>query len=165
VRYGPGATGAGAGDVSLTLGLQHAGAGNAGPDGTGRFSLRDYSGCWCLHIATSPFMAHACAHLSCIWNSTEERSGERVNSNQERERGRGGRRAEGARQRERWASRKRKFARCLEGDAWDGIYEYEIIHKPPPPILLCLLPRWFLIYLASRLIPFVRHYCWGVKDN
>ena len=45
VRYGPGATGAGAGDVSLTLGLQHAGAGNAGPDGTGRFSLRDYSGC------------------------------------------------------------------------------------------------------------------------
>ena len=44
VRYGPGATTA-AGDVSLTLGLQHAGAGNAGPDGTGRFSLRDYSGC------------------------------------------------------------------------------------------------------------------------
>ena len=33
------------GSVSLTLGLQHAGAGNAGPDGTGRFSLRDYSGC------------------------------------------------------------------------------------------------------------------------
>ncbi|CAM0145957.1 unnamed protein product [Urochloa decumbens] len=45
VRYGPAATGAAAGDVSLTLGLQHAGAGNAGPDGTGRFSLRDYSGC------------------------------------------------------------------------------------------------------------------------
>ncbi|CAN6322723.1 unnamed protein product [Urochloa humidicola] len=45
VRYGPPATGAAAGDVSLTLGLQHAGAGNAGPDGTGRFSLRDYSGC------------------------------------------------------------------------------------------------------------------------
>ncbi|OEL38428.1 BEL1-like homeodomain protein 4 [Dichanthelium oligosanthes] len=45
MRYGPGATAAAAGDVSLTLGLQHAGAGNAGPDGTGRFSLRDYSGC------------------------------------------------------------------------------------------------------------------------
>uniref|UniRef100_A0A0E0D665 Homeobox domain-containing protein n=1 Tax=Oryza meridionalis TaxID=40149 RepID=A0A0E0D665_9ORYZ len=49
VRYGPaGAAGGGAaaaGDVSLTLGLQHAGAGNAGPDGSGRFSLRDYSGC------------------------------------------------------------------------------------------------------------------------
>ncbi|CAD6214406.1 unnamed protein product [Miscanthus lutarioriparius] len=46
VRYGPAAAaGAAAGDVSLTLGLQHAGAGNAGPDGTGRFSLRDYSGC------------------------------------------------------------------------------------------------------------------------
>ncbi|TVU45239.1 hypothetical protein EJB05_04717 [Eragrostis curvula] len=45
MRYGPAATGAAAGDVSLTLGLQHAGAGNAGPDGTGRFSLRDYSGC------------------------------------------------------------------------------------------------------------------------
>ncbi|RLN40139.1 BEL1-like homeodomain protein 4 [Panicum miliaceum] len=45
MRYGPGAAGAAAGDVSLTLGLQHAGAGNAGPDGTGRFSLRDYSGC------------------------------------------------------------------------------------------------------------------------
>ncbi|KAL6637787.1 hypothetical protein ACP70R_025359 [Stipagrostis hirtigluma subsp. patula] len=45
VRYGPAATGAAAGDVSLTLGLQHAGAGNAGPDGSGRFSLRDYSGC------------------------------------------------------------------------------------------------------------------------
>ncbi|KAF8674298.1 hypothetical protein HU200_048121 [Digitaria exilis] len=45
MRYGPTGTGAAAGDVSLTLGLQHAGAGNAGPDGTGRFSLRDYSGC------------------------------------------------------------------------------------------------------------------------
>uniref|UniRef100_A0A0E0KIM5 Homeobox domain-containing protein n=1 Tax=Oryza punctata TaxID=4537 RepID=A0A0E0KIM5_ORYPU len=46
VRYGPAAAaGAAAGDVSLTLGLQHAGAGNAGPDGSGRFSLRDYSGC------------------------------------------------------------------------------------------------------------------------
>ncbi|KAL6843513.1 hypothetical protein ACP4OV_026575 [Aristida adscensionis] len=45
VRYGPAGTGAAAGDVSLTLGLQHAGAGNAGPDGSGRFSLRDYSGC------------------------------------------------------------------------------------------------------------------------
>lgn len=45
MRYGPGATGAAAGDVSLTLGLQHAGAGNAGPDGAGRFSLTDYSGC------------------------------------------------------------------------------------------------------------------------
>ncbi|GJM96503.1 hypothetical protein PR202_ga13343 [Eleusine coracana subsp. coracana] len=45
MRYGPTGTGANAGDVSLTLGLQHAGAGNAGPDGTGRFSLRDYSGC------------------------------------------------------------------------------------------------------------------------
>ncbi|BAS86231.1 BEL1-like homeodomain protein 4 [Oryza sativa Japonica Group] len=50
VRYGPagaaaGAAAAAAGDVSLTLGLQHAGAGNAGPDGSGRFSLRDYSGC------------------------------------------------------------------------------------------------------------------------
>ncbi|KAF0914345.1 hypothetical protein E2562_028225 [Oryza meyeriana var. granulata] len=47
VRYGPavGNTGAAAGDVSLTLGLQHAGTGNAGPDGSGRFSLRDYSGC------------------------------------------------------------------------------------------------------------------------
>ncbi|CAN6281527.1 unnamed protein product [Urochloa humidicola] len=45
MRYGPAPTGAAAGDVSLTLGLQHAGAGNAGPDGTGRFSLRDYSGC------------------------------------------------------------------------------------------------------------------------
>ncbi|XP_062214689.1 BEL1-like homeodomain protein 4 [Phragmites australis] len=45
MRYGPAATGSAAGDVSLTLGLQHAGAGNAGPDGTGRFSLRDYSGC------------------------------------------------------------------------------------------------------------------------
>ncbi|KAK3146193.1 hypothetical protein QOZ80_3BG0262850 [Eleusine coracana subsp. coracana] len=45
MRYGPTGTGATAGDVSLTLGLQHAGAGNAGPDGTGRFSLRDYSGC------------------------------------------------------------------------------------------------------------------------
>ncbi|XP_062212308.1 BEL1-like homeodomain protein 4 [Phragmites australis] len=45
MRYGPAATGAAAGDVSLTLGLQHAGAGNAGPDGTGRFSMRDYSGC------------------------------------------------------------------------------------------------------------------------
>jgi hypothetical protein len=45
MRYGPAATGATAGDVSLTLGLQHAGAGNAGSDGTGRFSLRDYSGC------------------------------------------------------------------------------------------------------------------------
>ncbi|KAL5210451.1 hypothetical protein ABZP36_006074 [Zizania latifolia] len=45
VRYGPTTTGAAAGDVSLTLGLQHAGAGNAGPDGSGRFSLRDYSGC------------------------------------------------------------------------------------------------------------------------
>ncbi|ONM08900.1 BEL1-like homeodomain protein 4 [Zea mays] len=46
VRYGPAAAGAAAGDVSLTLGLQHAGAGNAaGPDSTGRFSLRDYSGC------------------------------------------------------------------------------------------------------------------------
>uniref|UniRef100_A0A0A9DA04 Uncharacterized protein n=1 Tax=Arundo donax TaxID=35708 RepID=A0A0A9DA04_ARUDO len=45
MRYGPAATGAAAGDVSLTLGLQHAGAGNAGPDGSRRFSLRDYSGC------------------------------------------------------------------------------------------------------------------------
>uniref|UniRef100_A0A0D9ZCP7 Homeobox domain-containing protein n=1 Tax=Oryza glumipatula TaxID=40148 RepID=A0A0D9ZCP7_9ORYZ len=50
VRYGPAGAAAGgaaaaAGDVSLTLGLQHAGAGNAGPDGSGRFSLRDYSGC------------------------------------------------------------------------------------------------------------------------
>lgn len=45
VRYGPATTGAAAGDVSLTLGLQHAGAGNAGPDGSGRFSFRDYSGC------------------------------------------------------------------------------------------------------------------------
>jgi hypothetical protein len=42
MRYVPAAT---AGDVSLTLGLQHAGAGNVGPDGTSRFSLRDYSGC------------------------------------------------------------------------------------------------------------------------
>ncbi|KQK13359.1 BEL1-like homeodomain protein 4 [Brachypodium distachyon] len=53
MRYGPGpgpgpgaaTSGAAAGDVSLTLGLQHAGPGNAGPDGSGRFSLRDYSGC------------------------------------------------------------------------------------------------------------------------
>ncbi|KAL5218981.1 hypothetical protein ABZP36_019665 [Zizania latifolia] len=46
VRYVPATTGAAAGDVSLTLGLQHAGSGNAGPDGaSGRFSLRDYSGC------------------------------------------------------------------------------------------------------------------------
>uniref|UniRef100_A0ACD6A4P3 Uncharacterized protein n=2 Tax=Avena sativa TaxID=4498 RepID=A0ACD6A4P3_AVESA len=41
MRYGPATTG----DVSLTLGLQHAGAGNPGPDGSGRFSLRDYNGC------------------------------------------------------------------------------------------------------------------------
>ena len=47
MRYGPATTGAAAaGDVSLTLGLQHAGAGNpGGPDGSGRFSLRDYNGC------------------------------------------------------------------------------------------------------------------------
>jgi hypothetical protein len=45
MRYGSAATGATAGDVSLTLGLQHAGAGDTGPDGTSRFSLRDYSGC------------------------------------------------------------------------------------------------------------------------
>uniref|UniRef100_A0A453HAR7 Homeobox domain-containing protein n=1 Tax=Aegilops tauschii subsp. strangulata TaxID=200361 RepID=A0A453HAR7_AEGTS len=45
MRYGPAATGAVSGDVSLTLGLQHAGAGNQGPDGSGRFSLRDYNGC------------------------------------------------------------------------------------------------------------------------
>ncbi|VAH94667.1 unnamed protein product [Triticum turgidum subsp. durum] len=45
MRYGPATTGAVSGDVSLTLGLQHAGAGNQGPDGSGRFSLRDYSGC------------------------------------------------------------------------------------------------------------------------
>jgi hypothetical protein len=47
MRYGPSATGAATGDVSLTLGLQHAGAGagNQGPDASGRFSLRDYNGC------------------------------------------------------------------------------------------------------------------------
>lgn len=45
MRYGPATTGAVSGDVSLTLGLQHAGAGNQGPDGSGRFSLRDYNGC------------------------------------------------------------------------------------------------------------------------
>ncbi|EAY91758.1 hypothetical protein OsI_13400 [Oryza sativa Indica Group] len=44
-RFDPAGAAAAAGDVSLTLGLQHAGAGNAGPDGSGRFSLRDYSGC------------------------------------------------------------------------------------------------------------------------
>ncbi|CAM0876033.1 unnamed protein product [Alopecurus aequalis] len=45
MRYGPSTTVATTGDVSLTLGLQHAGAGNPGPDGSGRFSLRDYNGC------------------------------------------------------------------------------------------------------------------------
>jgi hypothetical protein len=45
MRYGPATTGAATGDVSLTLGLQHAGAGNPGPDASGRFSLRDYNGC------------------------------------------------------------------------------------------------------------------------
>ena len=45
MRYGPATTGSVSGNVSLTLGLQHAGAGNQGPDGSGRFSLRDYNGC------------------------------------------------------------------------------------------------------------------------